>query len=236
MRAGNRDRTGGARAAVAAALGCAVLAVALCVGAADAQAQSGKGDYVGSWSIGGSLGYAVPNTDEYGNSMAWRAVIGYSPAPQVEFDLEVGGFSSEVSQPDPNGLPSHTIASGELTLRPVCLTAQLRWPLPEALSTLTFSGGVGYYFIDYEIDEESREALTAAAGEDAEAQHVDDDWGFHLGAGLEYMLTERIALLVDTRYLFLSPPAGGSSGADTRFTGSLGLNTWHFSGGVKVTF
>jgi opacity protein-like surface antigen len=237
MRISNRCGIGGwPRAGRAAALGCTVLALALCLGAADARAQSGKGDYMGSWSVAGSLGYAVPNTDEYGNAMSWRVGVGYSPAPQIEFDLEVGGFESEVSQPDPNGLPSHTIANGNLTIRPVCLTAQLRWPLPEALSTLTVSGGVGYYFIDYAMDEEPRAALAAAAGEDAEDQHVDDDWGYHVGAGLEYALTEHIALVAETRYVFLSPSAGGASGADSRFGGSLGLNTWLFGGGVKVAF
>lgn len=233
----NRAGSGGRfRAGLAATLGGSVLGLLLSLGAADARAQSGKGDYIGSWSVGGSLGYAVPNTDEYGNAMTWRVAVGYSPVPQIEFDLEVGSFGSEVSQPDPDGLPNHTIASGELTLRPVCLTAQLRWPVPEALSTLTLSGGVGYYFIDYAMDEEPREALAEAGVEDAEDQHVDDDWGFHLGAGLEYALTERIAFVAETRYVFLSPPAGGTSGADARFSGSLGLNTWLFSGGVKVAF
>jgi outer membrane protein W len=86
------------------------------------------------------------------------------------------------------------------------------------------------------MDDGPREALAATGAQNVQDQHVDDDWGFHLGAGLEYALTERVSLAAETRYVFLTPPSGGDSGADTRFTGSLGLNTWLFSGGVKVAF
>lgn len=214
----------------------AVALLVLCLPASGARAQSGKGEYVGTWSAAASLGYAVPNTDEYDNAVSWRFAGGYSPAPQFEFDLEVGGFSSSVSQPDADGLPLHTIASGRLGIRPVCLTVQYRTPLPEALSTLVLFGGVGYYFIDYEMDDEPRAALAAAVDDVRPDQAVDDDWGFHVGAGLEYALTERVSLAAETRYLFLSPPAGGTTGVGTRFGGTLDLNAWFFSGGVKVAF
>ena len=105
--------------------------VVVCLAAAGAHAQSGKGDYVGRWSVSGGIGYAVPNTDEYGNALAWRAGLGYSPIPQFEFDLELGGFSSAVSQPETDGIPTHDIASGNLDVLPVCLTVQYRTPLPE---------------------------------------------------------------------------------------------------------
>lgn len=208
----------------------------LCLGATGAHAQSGKGEYVGVWSAAASLGYAVPNTDEYDNAVAWRLSAGFSPAPQFEIDLELGRFSSSVSQPDAGGLPSHTVASGRLRVRPVCLTVQYRAPLPEALSTLSVFGGIGYYFIDYAMDEEPREALTSRGEAGQPDQFVDDDWGVHLGAGLEYALTERLSLGVETRYLFLSPQAGGTTGDGSRFDGTLDLNTWIFSGGVKVAF
>lgn len=211
----------------------AAVALALSLGPAAAPAQAGKGEYVGTWSVAGSLGYAVPNTDEYDNAVAWRVAAGYSPVPQIEIDLELGGFSSVVSQPEADGLSSHTIASGELGVRPVCLTLQYRRPLPEALSTLVVLGGVGYYFIDYEMDAAPRAALEE---DGLPAQHVENDWGFHVGLGLEYAMTERVSLAAETRYLFLSPPAGGDAGPDARFEGELGLNTWIFSGGLKVVF
>ena len=216
---------------LAAALSCGVL-----LRGAPAAAQTGKGEYLGAWSIAGSLGYAVPNTDEYDNAFAWRAALGYSPLPQFELDLEFGRFATDVSQPDPGGIPSHTIASGSLGITPVCLTAQYRRPLPQLLSTLILLGGVGYYFIDYSMGAEQRDAFEAAGVTGLPDQEVDDSWGFHLGAGLEYAVTERISLVAEGRYLFLNPSARGTTASGGRFDDSLDLDTWMFTGGVKVGF
>jgi opacity protein-like surface antigen len=203
---------------------------------AGAGAQSGKGAYLGSWSATAAIGYAIPNTDEYDNAFSWRLAAGYSPLPQFEIDLELGRFLSGVSQPEANGLPTHTIASGELDVMPVCLTAQYRTPLPGLLSTLTLLAGVGYYFIDYTMADEPR-AVFAAGGEPGlPDQTVDDAWGFHAGAGLEYALTERFSLTAEGRYLFLSPQASGTAGSGRTIDGTLDLNTWIFTGGVKVAF
>jgi len=218
------------------ALPAAVVAAALLLRSAPAVAESGKGEYLGAWSIAGSLGYAVPNTDEYDNAFAWRAALGYSPLPQFELDLEFGRFATDVSQPDPGGIPSHTIASGSLGITPVCLTAQYRRPLPQLLSTLILLGGVGYYFIDYSMGAEQRDAFEAAGVTGLPDQEVDDAWGFHAGAALEYALTERVSLAGEGRYLFLEPSARGTAGGGGSFDGSLDLNTWIFSGGVKVWF
>jgi hypothetical protein len=209
---------------------------ALLVRAAPVAAQSGKGEYLGAWSLGASLGYAVPNTDEYGNALAWRLALAYSPVPQFELGLEFGRFSSDVSQPDPDGIPSHTIASGSLDITPVCLTAQYRRALPELLSTVTLQGGAGYYFVDYEMGDAQREVFEAGGAAGLPDQQVDDAWGFHAGAGLEYALTERVSLVAEGRYLFLEPSASGTAKDGQRFDGSLDLNTWIFSGGVKVWF
>lgn len=203
---------------------------------APAAARSGKGEYLGAWSAAASLGYALPTTDEYDNALLWRVAIGYSPLPQIEVDLEFGGFSSDVSQPDPDGIPSHTIASGSLDLRPVCLTAQYRTPLPEMLSTLTLLAGVGYYFIDYDMGGEQRASFEAGGVPGLPDQEVDDAWGFHAGAGLEYALGERVSLVGEGRYLFLEPSARGTGASGRRFDGTLDLDTWMFTGGVKVGF
>jgi opacity protein-like surface antigen len=214
----------------------AAAATALLLRAAPAAAQSGKGEYLGAWSGAASLGYAVPNTDEYENALVWRVALGYSPLPQFELDLEFSQFTTDVSQPDPDGIPSHTIASGSIEIRPVCLTAQYRRPLPEVLSTLTLLAGVGYYFIDYEMGEEQRGVFQDGDVPALPDQEVDDAWGFHAGAALEYALTERVSLVAEGRYLFLEPSARGTGASGRSFDGSLDLNTWLFTGGVKVGF
>lgn len=208
----------------------------LCLAAAGARAQSGKGDYIGTWSGSAAFGYAIPNTDEYDEAPVWRLAAGYSPTPRFELALEVGRFAAAVSQPDANGLPGHTIASGRLDVRPVCLTGHYRAALPEVLSTLTLLAGVGYYFIDYTMADAPREVLVAGGGAGLPDQVVDDAWGFHAGAGLEYALTESVSLAAEARYLFVAPEARGTANLGSPIGGSLDLNTWLFTGGVKVAF
>jgi opacity protein-like surface antigen len=224
------------RRARGAALGAALAAALVAAAAGPAGAASGKGDYVGTWTASAQLGYAVPNTDEYAGALAWRLAVGYQPAPQFELDLELGRFVTDVDQPDAGGVPTHTIASGELDVRSICLTAQYRAPLPELLSTLTLSGGAGYYFVDYAMGAEPRAVFAALGTAGLPDQQVDDAWGFHLGAGLEYALTERFSLLADGRYLFLTPGTRGANAAGGSFAGELDLNTWQLTGGVKLVF
>jgi outer membrane protein W len=232
MRTWERLHTGGGAKRRLVAAACALA----CLTVQEAGAQSGKGDYIGSWSASAAIGYAIPNTDEYDNAFAWRLAAGYSPTPRFEIDLEVSRFVSEVSQPDPYGLPSHTIASGELDVTPVCLTAQYRTPLPGLLSTLSLLAGVGYYFIDYSMAVEPRDVFVSGGATGLPDQNVDDAWGFHVGAGLEYALTARFSVSAEGRYLFLSPQASGTTGSGNRIDGSLDLNTWLFTGGIKVAF
>jgi outer membrane protein W len=210
--------------------------VVACLAASGAHAQSGKGDYVGRWSVSGGIGYAVPNTDEFGNALAWRAGVGYSPNPSFEFDLELGGFSSAVSQPEADGIPTHDIASGKLDVLPVCLTVQYRTPLPETMATVILLAGAGYYFVDYTMADAQREIFVAGGGEGLPDQSVSDAWGFHAGLGLEYALTGWLSVTLEGRYVFLAPQVSGTAKDDYSLGGSLDLNTWVFTGGIKVAF
>lgn len=220
------------RAAVIAAATLLVLAAV----PGRAFSQSGKGDYVGLVNVTLQGGFAVPNTDEYLNTFSYQGAVGYSPFPWLEIDLEAGRFASTVSQPEKNGVPTHTIASGELTVIPVTLTAQVRYPMPEIFSTLYVLGGAGYYLTEYAWDDDSREYF---AGKGAR-QSIDDAWGFHLGAGVEYHMTDHLSLVGEGRYIILSPAAQGTwtdeDGTLQSFDQELDLNTWLFTGGIKVLF
>jgi len=217
-------------------LAAAAAGVVLLLAAGVAQAQSGKGDYVGRWSVAGSLGYAVPNADEYSGGLAWRLGAGYSPMPQFEIGLELGRFSTEVSQPEPDGRPNHDIASGRLEVLPVCVAAQVHIPLAETMATFNLLAGAGYYFIDYTMADEQRALFIADGVEGLPDQVVSDAWGFHAGAGLEYALTGWLSLTAEGRYLLLAPKVSGTAAEGNKLGGSLNLNTWLFTGGMKVAF
>lgn len=225
------DRGGARRGLAAAAAG-----VLLCLAAGVAQAQSGKGDYIGGWSVSGSAGYAIPNTDEYGGALAWRLGVGYSPLPRFEIGLELGRFSSDVSQPEPDGVPNHDIATGRLEVLPVCLALQYHVPLAGTMTTFNLLAGAGYYFIDYAMADAQREYFGSLGVEGLPDQSVRDAWGVHAGAGLEYALSSWFSLTVEGRYVFLAPHVRGTAKDGYAIEGSLDLNTWLFTGGMKVAF
>ena len=212
----------------------AALAVSLASGAA--LAQSGKGDYVGRWSLAGNAGYAIPNTDEYANVPAWKFALGYSPALWFEVALEAGRFSTAVDQPEPDGLPNHSIASGRIEVVPVCVNLQFNLPLAASMTTAYLSAGGGYYLVDYTMDEAPSGVFAASGVAGLPDQIVRDAWGFHAGVGVEYALTAWLSVTAEGRYQFLAPQVSGTARDDYTLGGSLDLNTWLFTGGLKVAF
>jgi hypothetical protein len=227
--------TGARGAALRLAAGVAA-GLVVCLAAGVASAQSGKGDYIGRWSVAGAVGYAVPNTDEYGNVLSGRVGVWYSPFPAVEIGLEAGLFSSAVSQPEPDGIPDHDIASGVLDVIPVCLTLQYRVPIDATMASLLLLGGAGYYLVDYTMDPAARAGFASRGGDGLPDQSVRDAWGFHLGAGLEYAVTGWLSLTAEARYLVAAPKVSGTAADDYQLGGSLDLNTWLLTGGMKVAF
>ena len=217
-------------------LTAATAGVALFLAAGDASAQSGKGAYVGGWSVSGDLGYAVPNTDQFGNGLSWRAGVSYSPIPQFDVGLELGRFSTQVTQPEENGLPTHDIASGQIEVLPLCLTLQYHIPISGTMATINLLGGAGYYFVDYAMADAPSGVFAASGVEGLPNQVVNDSWGFHAGAGVEYALSGWFSLTAEARYVFLSPDVSGTAKDNYTLGGSLDLNTWLFTGGIKVAF
>jgi hypothetical protein len=225
----------GTRGAAIRRLTAAAAAVAICLGAGGAAAQSGKGEYLGRWSVAGNVGLAIPNTDDYSNVAAWRLALGYSPVPWFEVALETGRFATRVEQPEPDGIPNHDIASGRLEVIPLCLDLQFSAPLADSMALAFFTVGGGYYLVDYTMADEPQ-AIFAAAGAGLPDQFVHDAWGLHAGVGLEYVLTSWLSFTVEGRYLLLAPKVSGTARDDYQIGGALNLNTWLFTGGIKVAF
>jgi opacity protein-like surface antigen len=223
------------RHTVPALLAAALLAAALAA-PPSARAEGGKGAYVGTWSVSALAGVDIPNTDEYGNGFTWRLAAGYTPAPPYTIDLEVGGFDVGVSQREASGIPSYTIASGDIAVRYVGLTAIWRPPLPESYTTGYFLAGFGYYSVDYTMAAEPRQVFTSSGVAGLPDQKVEDAWGFHAGGGLEYVLSDHVTVVGEARYLVLRPNASGTASPGNRIDGSINLNTWIFTGGIRFSF
>lgn len=206
-----------------------------------ATAQELESEFLYGFDLKASIGYAVPNTDDYDNSFTFQVSAGYDVAQWLNLELGVGYFSSQIDYPFA-GPPAHTIAEGDLKVIPFTLTAQVRHSLPELFLTVYALGGVGYYLVDYTWSGGSEayfDGIRETYG--AASQSVDDSFGFHLGGGLEYPLTASLALAAEGRYIVLRPGASGDwtdpvTEMPVSFDDELDLNTWLFFGGLKYMF
>ncbi len=211
-----------------------------------ALAQTGEEKYLGDISLGASIGYAIPTTDEYDNAAAFKITAGYSITPYFNLEAGLGRFSSTVSQPDANGVSMFTIASGDLRVIPLTLTGQFRYQVPEIFSIFYGLAGLGYYFVDYSWSDDT-EAYFESVKEAFPAfstrvkQEVDNGFGFHLGGGLDYLLTSQLSLNIEAQYILFSPKARGfwkdlEDGTERLFDNDLDLNTFLFTAGIKFWF
>ena len=78
---------------------------------------------------------------------------------------------------------------GEVTQIPVLLTGRLHIPVNNIVSPYV-GAGVGYYFNDYDPKDAADKAT------------VDDSFGFHVNAGVEFFFAENYAVNLDLKYIW----------------------------------
>lgn len=219
----------------------AAAALLACAAAAPAAAQSplpksGKGEYLGVWSLSASGGRAVPSVDRYGGGPAWRLAAGYSPVPRLGLEVEFGRFPGKVAGDGPGGIPDDDLAAGTLDVRGLCASAVVRQPLPGLPVSLFALGGLGRYRVAYAMDDAPRARYEASGLRGLPDQKLGGAWGLHLGAGAEYVLGAHLSLVAEARYLSLAPEVSGHTTPGNRLEGTIDLGTLVVTGGVKVLF
>ncbi len=209
-------------------------------GLSQAQGEAGLAFY--GIDVNASLGFAVPNTDEFGSGFFIRGGAGYELNRHFAVSAGLGWFSSSVDN-DMDVPPGNTIADGELGVIPLTLSLEARHPFPELYGTLYGIAGIGYYFIDYSWSGGAKEYF-----DEVErlygipvSQEVSNSFGFDLGAGFEYPLTAQLFFNAEGQYIFLQPEAEGVwrdliTGEPHVFKKDLDMNTWIFTLGVKYLF
>lgn len=147
------------------------------------------------------VGFYSPNGDledlDFDTGFNGEIVLGSYLHPNIAMEVGVGYFQTDASNPDI-----------DLWVIPLTLTTKVLYPIekfePFALA------GIGLYFEELDL------------GED------DDDtvFGFHLGAGANYNITEDIFFGVEGKYLWSGEAKFASLEADLDgflVTGNLGL-------------
>lgn len=137
--------------------------------------------------------------------------IGY-----VETDVDLSAFGLSVD-------------AGELENIPVILSGRFHFSTNPKINPY-ISFGVGYFFNDFDQNDYIIEALYGP-GADVD---VDDSFGFHLGAGVEFFISENASFNLDFKYIWTEVEAEvnvpGFSDED------LELNPYVLGLGIKYYF
>lgn len=117
--------------------------------------------------------------------------------PNLFIELSASSFSDEWAE-EGLKLEADIVTFG--------LSAILRAPIADTVQVYGL-GGINYNSIDMDASFD-RAALGLPAGVDARADiDVDDELGFHLGAGINVEVTPNVELFAEYRYTFLSVDA-----------------------------
>jgi outer membrane protein W len=183
--------------------------------------------------IGLLAGYAMPAENNFGNGLKYGGNICLGITKNISIELKGLSFQSDVVG-DPEAL-----SKGKLSVVPLQLSVQARFPVSSRFSPYLLGGG-GYYLSNFNIDEEITDAWDAL-GFDIE-EKVENAIGYHIGVGIDLFITKNIALNADLRYC-LAKIKGSWTLKDqiigTETSGDiedLNLNSLIFGGGLKFYF
>lgn len=183
--------------------------------------------------IGVRAGYSMLSEDLYGGGLMYGA--NFSIGINKFLAVEISGlrFQSDV-EGDAAGL-----SKGKLTVMPIQLSIQIRFPANPQFIPYVHGGG-GFYMNSFTVDStvtDDWEGLGFTIEEE-----VENKIGFHFGAGIDYFFTENIAFNADFRYCIATTKGSWTitdTVGSTSATGSLEdlkLGGIMFGGGLKFCF
>ena len=184
--------------------------------------ERSRSDFIYKYRAGVQVGLALPSEKDYGSGIKFGGNFYYKISGRVNLEFVIQAFRSSMAD-DPEKL-----GEGKLTVLPIQLSVQGRFPLKEQL-ILYAGGGLGYYLNSYSFEgvkipdrnEEVKNAL-----------------GFHFGGGLDYFFSENIAANLDMRYCIVKTNGlytFDGAGEDIEIEG-INLNSFMLGIGFKYFF
>lgn len=157
-----------------------------------------KAGVFGGYTMGGDI------SEE---DFAYGAQVVYNITDAFSAELAVSRLKDEASESE---MGIHV--SGDVDITPITLSARYAIPILEDKLRCYGLAGIGYYMYDASIDVDMSGAaaavgipgLTASGSADLE---IDDTFGYHVGAGVEWKVHENVELFAEYRYAFVKPGA-----------------------------
>jgi len=163
-------------------------------------------DMGGRLGLGARVSYANYSDDDYtlygvkvdveaDDSVMYGVNLTYFPAWYYSLELSVDYTKTDVEL-SALGLSGD---GGELKSIPVLLSLRTHLS-PSTKVSPYFTIGVGYFFNDFDQNDSTVEFIYGSGVK----VDVDDSFGFHLGAGVEFFISENAAVNLDFKYIWTS--------------------------------
>jgi len=183
--------------------------------------------------IGIGAGYSMPQENNYSDEIYYGGnfCLGISKNLSIELSGLRVLYNVEGS--------AEGLSNGDLSVIPIQLSIQLRFPVTHRFVPYILGGG-GYYLNSFTLDEEIINTWDAL-GFDVE-ERIENSIGYHVGAGLDFFITGNIVINADFRYCFVKTKGSWSLTdqiGGTVISGDLedlSLNSIMFGAGLKFCF
>ena len=155
-------------------------------------------DITGRSAIG--VGYANVSPDEGDIDDGTLMSINYTRGINANLSIELS-LGQAVLDVNPSDIP---VDLGEATVRPLQVTAQYR--VPSGNLSPYVGAGLGYYSNDFDLSDDVKDAIafirsTSDPTFDLDVD-IDNSFGFHIDAGVDYFVNSNFALNIDARYFW----------------------------------
>ncbi len=185
------------------------------------------------WSVGLHAGYGMPADSLFGSGFAYGAGVSYLITSYLGLEVGVFQYQSDIEDSD-SGL-----SRGQLSMIPLMFSLQGRYPLNDRLVPYAVMGAT-LSFNSFKLCQTCQDSWGAL--DISIKESVENSFGWHVGAGLDYQIARNFALNVDVRTHFLK--SQGSWSMDDLLSGvsvsgdmdNLNLNTWVIRLGAKLYF
>jgi len=179
--------------------------------------------------VGGS------STSEYGGGLAFGANFYYGITKNI--GIEVGGLRFQTTAKDTDDATK--LSKGKLAVMPLQLSLIGRFPVGAKLVPYVAAGG-GYYLNSFTLDAALVQSWDGLGIDLEEA--IDNAFGFHFGAGVDYYVKPNIAITAGVKYCLAKTKGSWtmkdqvSSEETTGTLPDLKLNALVFGAGLKYFF
>lgn len=164
------------------------------------------------------------------HGLSLSARLGYDLNKYFAAELESGWSVFDFKTSDVLAEATGISDGGNLHVVPLLVNAVAKYPVEQFVPYVT--GGTGVFFVGFGESSEVKDAeIDVDVGSAA--------YGFKLGGGLDYFLTENLALNLESGFWFIVDPEFTVLDAEdgsTLSSGEADMDTWYIGGGLKFKF